>query len=198
MVNAALPASLLSGVASRSGRTSKGTFAPKWPDFAVLNKQAAQRLQAAIVTAFDESLILDSERARPQRDTAYLRKALESAEMINYNVDGYTVLPDGYLDSTMALPYWRDLEAGTSRFVDSVLRGYFVTGGSFSAPKQELYGHDERFAGKDGASKSGKGAIITRAIQPHPFVSEGVALFEAEGGNDPLLNAMRNVRITSV
>jgi hypothetical protein len=179
------------GSAARGGRDSKGQFAINWPDVSNLNRQMAQRVRASVLRAFDKSL-----SSRPQRSTQYLRKALEADEAIPYNLEGFAFLPEGYLDSGPAVGYWRNLESGTTKFKGRVLRGYFVTGGSFSALSKDRYGRDERFAGPEGSAKGGKGPIVTHAIEAHNYIAKGVKDWEGESGITPLVDALKDISIS--
>lgn len=176
---------------SGAGRNSSGQFAIQWPDVAAINKKMAQRVQASVVSAFKASL-----SERPQRSTRYLQKALESDEAIAANLEGFAFLPAGYLDQPQTTKYWRNLEEGTSKFEGRVLRGYFVTGDVFTAPTGKRRGVDERFAGRDGSAKSGRGAVITRPIKAHDFLKDGVSNWRNETGITPLTSALKVIRIS--
>lgn len=61
-----------------------------------------------------------SDRKKPQ-----LVQLLRAKEARKANIDGFVINPDGYLESTTAAPYYRNLEEGTDVFVGRELSGYF-------------------------------------------------------------------------
>lgn len=138
----ALGVTLKDGGFRRGGRDALGRFRSAWPEIEAANQKNAEYLQSLVLDAFIESL-----RAvdRPQRETEYLLHALKSRDFIRWNLDGFLVNPKGYLDTTKAAPYWRNLEKGTTRFVGRELQGFFLSReGKARRPSASRYPVDVR------------------------------------------------------
>lgn len=127
---------------TRFARDSLGRFTRLWPAVEAASLLNAQFVQKLIVEYFVDSLDVVG---RPQRESAYLRHALESSQFIRANLDGFVVNPKGYLDSSKAAPYWRNLEKGTTRFVGRKIQGFFQSReGKAYGPMGSRYPRDVR------------------------------------------------------
>lgn len=160
------------------------------PDLQQLYKTSAQRLQASVLEAFDVAI---SEGGREQRRPSYLRDALASDEAIVYNASGFVYLREGYLEGSPARTYWRNLEEGTTKFVDRVLQGYFE---SSSGERSQLGERrtDMRFYGR--MEIGGRyGGVVKNPIEPRHYIARGIAEWQANGGTQPILDALKTIAI---
>lgn len=100
-------------------------------------KAAHQEMGDLIRTAQVEILqdeIESHRREGAQRTTQYLFQALASDEYVEATKEGFVVNPKGYLDSSKARAYWRNLEEGSSVHVGREFHGFFLTGSRRSGP----------------------------------------------------------------
>lgn len=76
----------------------------------------------------------EHKRAGVQRTSQYLVRALADEDYVQATKEGFIVNPKGYLDSSKARAYWRNLEEGSSVHVGREFHGFFLTGSRRSGP----------------------------------------------------------------
>jgi len=119
---------------------------------------------------------------RPQRDTKYLERAVESPEFIHVDAEGFTFATDAFRNNPTINSYWRGIEFGSTKFVGREIHGFFRGPGGISAPSRDLYQTNERLIqvrGRNSGRFPAFRMIIERPIEAHEFLQGTLREYEA-------------------